>query len=254
MEGNEKTKSTQMKDPLHQFEIHTIIPLSLFGIDISITNSTIFMLLAGILAIGVLSLGLSSNTSTRAPGKFTAFSEMLFNFIANLIDENCGAEAKKYLPFVMSVFMLIAMGNLLGMVPYSFTFTSHIIITFAMAALVFIIVTIIGFIHHGFRYLKIFLPDGAPLFLAPILIPIELISYLSRPISLSVRLFANIMAGHMVLKIFAGFVVGLGLLGGVLPLGMTVILTFFEIFVALVQAYIFSILTCVYLNDALHLH
>lgn len=247
-----------MNNPLHQFEIHKIYPLNLkigsVEIDISITNSTIFMLVTVICVMGLLLLGLKRGYHLRKPTQLEAVSEMTFSAIANLVKENCGDEAKKYLPFVMSFFMLIAMGNLIGMVPYTFTFTSHIIVTFAMASLVFVVITIIGFIHHGIGYLKIFLPEGAPLFLAPILIPIELISYLSRPISLSVRLFANIMAGHIVLKIFAGFVVSLGIIGGVIPLGMTVILTFFEVFVALVQAYIFSILTCVYLNDALHLH
>lgn len=239
---------------MHQFEIHKIYDLQLLGFDISITNSAVFMLIATALIIVMLSVGVLKNYQLRVPNKAEVVSEQVFNFVANLVDENCGSEARRYLPFVMSFFMLIAMGNLLGMVPYTFTFTSHIIVTFAMAALVFIVITIIGFMHHGFRYFKIFLPDGAPLFLAPILVPIELISYLSRPISLSVRLFANIMAGHIVLKIFAGFIISLGVLGGVIPLGMTVLLTFFEVFVALVQAYIFAILTCVYLNDALHLH
>lgn len=243
-----------MNNPMHQFEIHKIYDLQLLGFDISITNSAVFMLIATALIIVMLSVGVLKNYQLRVPNKAEVVSEQVFNFVANLVDENCGSEARRYLPFVMSFFMLIAMGNLLGMVPYTFTFTSHIIVTFAMAALVFIVITIIGFMHHGFRYFKIFLPDGAPLFLAPILVPIELISYLSRPISLSVRLFANIMAGHIVLKIFAGFIISLGVLGGVIPLGMTVLLTFFEVFVALVQAYIFAILTCVYLNDALHLH
>lgn len=243
-----------MNNPMHQFEIHKIYDLQLLGVDISITNSTVFMLIATALIIAILSLGVRRGYHLREPNKSEVVSEQAFNFVANLVHENCGPEARRYLPFVMSFFMLIAMGNLLGMVPYTFTFTSHIIITFAMAAMVFIVITIIGFMHHGVRYLKIFLPDGAPLFLAPILIPIELISYLSRPISLSVRLFANIMAGHIVLKIFAGFIISLGIVGGVIPLGMTVLLTFFEVFVALVQAYIFAILTCVYLNDALHLH
>lgn len=241
-------------NPMHQFNIKKLVDLQLFGIDISITNSAIFMLITTLLIMAFLYMGVRGNSTLRAPGKLESLSEIAFNFVANLIDENCGSEARRYLPFVMSFFMLIAMGNLLGMVPYTFTFTSHIIVTFAMAAMVFIVITLIGFKHHGVGYLKIFLPEGAPMFLAPVLIPIELISYLSRPISLSVRLFANIMAGHIVLKIFAGFIISLGIVGGIIPLGMTVLLTFFEVFVALVQAYIFSILTCVYLNDALHLH
>ncbi|MCP5322733.1 MAG: F0F1 ATP synthase subunit A [Candidatus Paracaedibacteraceae bacterium] len=244
-----------MTDPLHQFKIHTLIEVKIKDwLDISITNSTVFMLLTTVLVMLLLYMGVKSNSKLRKPSKLETVSELVFNFVAGLVEENCGSAGRRYLPFVMSFFMLIAMGNLLGMIPYAFTFTSHIIVTFVMASLVFVVITIIGFLQHGVRYLKIFLPDGSPIFLAPILIPIELISYLSRPISLSVRLFANIMAGHMVLKIFAGFVISLGVLGGILPLGMTVLLTFFEVFVALVQAYIFSILTCVYLNDALHLH
>lgn len=241
-------------NPMHQFNIKKLIELQVFGIDVSLTNSAVFMLITTFLVMAFLYMGIRGKYTLRAPSKLESISEMVFNFVANLIDENCGKDARRYLPFVMSFFMLIAMGNLLGMVPYTFTFTSHIIVTFAMAAMVFIVITIIGFIHHGLGYLKIFLPEGAPVFLAPVLIPIELISYLSRPISLSVRLFANIMAGHIVLKIFAGFIISLGVVGGIIPLGMTVLLTFFEVFVALVQAYIFSILTCVYLNDALHLH
>lgn len=243
-----------MSHPLHQFEINTLKPLVVFGIDISITNSAVFMMAAVLLIMLFFTFGVMGDKNERNPSKFELLVELSFNFVANLVKDNCGDGGRKYIPFVMSFFMFIAFGNMLGMLPYSFTFTSHIIVTFAMAALVFISVTVIGFMHHGLRYFKIFLPDGAPMFLAPVLIPIELISYLSRPISLSVRLFANIMAGHMVLKIFAGFVVGLGVIGGWLPLSMTVLLTFFEVFVALVQAYIFSILTCVYLNDALHLH
>jgi len=243
-----------MTDPLHQFEIYKIYDINLFGFDISITNSTMFMLVTVGIVMLLLHFGIMKHYRFNKPTKLEVVSELTFNFVNNLIIENCGPQARRYLPIIMSLFMLIIVGNLLGMVPYAFTFTSHIIVTFAMATLVFTMVTIIGFMHHGFKYLKIFLPDGAPLFLAPILIPIELISYLSRPISLSMRLFANMMAGHIVLKIFAGFVVSFGVIGGVLPLSMTVVLTFFEVFVALIQAYIFSILTCVYLNDALHLH
>lgn len=244
-----------MTDPLHQFVIRKQWPISVFGIDISLTNSAVFMLLSVVLVVLVTYLGsMRKPEGISVPSTMESISELLFKFVANLVRDNCGDAGRQYLPFVMSFFLLVAVGNMLGMLPYTFTFTSHIIVTFAMAAIVFCVVTIIGFFQHGVGYLKIFLPGGAPLFLAPILIPIELISYLSRPISLSVRLFANIMAGHMVMKIFAGFVVALGLVGGVVPLAMTVLITFFEVFVALVQAYIFAILTCVYLNDALHLH
>lgn len=245
-----------MSDPLHQFVIRKQWPISLFGVDISLTNSAIFMLLTlGIVVVlSYLGVRRRENASAEALSVTETLSEMMFRFVANLVKDNCGDAGRRYLPFVMSFFLLVAGGNVLGMFPYTFTFTSHIIVTFVLAAIVFCTVTLIGFFQHGAGYLKIFLPGGAPLFLAPILIPIEMISYLSRPISLSVRLFANVMAGHMVMKIFAGFVVALGVVGGWIPLAMTVLITFFEVFVALVQAYIFAILTCVYLNDALHLH
>lgn len=242
-----------MIDPLKQFTIKKIIPIEFFGIDLSLTNAAIFMLLSTLIISVVMILG-TKLSKNKKKNRFNAFVEMLYEFISNMIRDNCGTEGLKFLPFVLSLFMFVAIGNLLGMLPYSFTFTSHIISTFTLAAIVFIFVTVLGFIRHGIKYLGIFLPGGAPMFLAPILIPIELISYLTRPISLSVRLFANMMAGHMVLKIFASFVVLLGVAGGIVPLVMTVIITLFELFVALIQAYIFSILTCVYLHDALHVH
>jgi F-type H+-transporting ATPase subunit a len=239
-------------DPLSQFKIKKIIDLSLFGADISITNSTIAML--SVVAFIFIFFGIGSRKSDRNHiGHFAALNELIYNFVHGLVKENCGTEGLRFLPFVFSLFIMVAVGNLFGMIPYTFAFTSHIIVTFMLASIVFLSVLIMGFAFHGIGYFRIFLPSGAPLFLAPVLIPIELISFLSRPISLSVRLFANIMAGHMVLKIFAGFVVMLGVFG-VIPFAMTTLLTFFEVFVALIQAYIFAILTCVYINDALHLH
>lgn len=242
-----------MIDPLNQFKIKQLVPIEFCGMDFSLTNATAFMLLSVFVVATVMILGTKLQKDEK-PSRFNAFIEMIYEFISNMIRDNCGTEGLRFLPFVLSLFMFVAIGNLLGMLPYSFTFTSHIISTFTLAAIVFIFVTVLGFVRHGTKYLGIFLPGGAPIFLAPILIPIELISYLTRPISLSVRLFANMMAGHMVLKIFASFVVLLGIAGGVVPLVMTVIITLFELFVALIQAYIFSILTCVYLHDALHVH
>jgi F-type H+-transporting ATPase subunit a len=170
-----------------------------------------------------------------------------------MISDTAGSKAKPYFPFVFSLFMFVLFCNMLGMLPYSFTVTSHIIVTFALAAVIFVGVTIIGFVNHGIGYLKLFIPSGVPLFLLPLIVIIEIISYLSRPVSLSVRLFANMMAGHTMLKVFGGFVISLGILGGLLPLSFTVALTGLEILIAFLQAYVFAILTCIYLNDALNL-
>jgi F-type H+-transporting ATPase subunit a len=170
-----------------------------------------------------------------------------------MISETAGSKAKPYFPFVFSLFMFVLFCNMLGMLPYSFTVTSHIIVTFALAAVIFVGVTIIGFINHGAGYFKLFIPSGVPLFLLPLIVIIEIISYLSRPVSLSVRLFANMMAGHTMLKVFGGFVISLGILGGLLPLSFTVALTGLEVLIAFLQAYVFAILTCIYLNDALNL-
>ena len=181
-------------------------------------------------------------------------SEMAYEFVAKMISETAGSKARPFFPFILTLFLFILFCNMIGMIPYSFTVTSHIIVTFALAAFVFIGVTIVGFVKHGFGFLKLFVPSGAPAVLLPLIIIIEIVSYLSRPISLSVRLFANMMAGHAVLKVFGGFVVSLGLIGGWLPLGFSVALTGLEVLVAFLQAYVFAILSCIYLNDALNLH
>jgi F-type H+-transporting ATPase subunit a len=165
-----------------------------------------------------------------------------------------GAEGRKYLPFVFSLFMFVLLGNVLGMIPYGFTFTSHIVVTFGLAMIVFVAVTLIGIMRHGFHFFSLFVPQSAPWWLLPIIVPIELISYMSRPISLSVRLFANMLAGHTMMKVFAGFVIALGFIGGWLPLALIVALTGFELGVAMLQAYVFSLLTCIYLKDVIHLH
>ena len=173
---------------------------------------------------------------------------------AKMINDTAGKKAKPFFPFIFCLFMFVLFCNMIGMLPYSFTVTSHIIVTFVLASLVFVGVTIIGFIKHGIKYLKLFVPSGVPFILLPLIVVIEIISYLSRPISLSVRLFANMMAGHTMLKVFGGFVISLGVLGGWLPLSFSVALTGLEILVAFLQAYVFVILTCIYLNDALNLH
>lgn len=240
-----------MIDPLHQFEIHTLIPLKIDGVDISFTNSSLYMVLAVLLTTLFLVGGMVR--SQLIPGRWQAMTEMAYGFVANLLDETVGLKGQKYFPFIFTLFMFILMGNLLGMIPYNFTFTSHIIVTFGLAMIAFSIATLVGFVRHGFHYFSLFVPQGAPVYMLPLIIPIEILSYLSRPVSLSIRLFANMMAGHTMLKVFAGFTILLGLYG-IAPLAVIAVLTAFEILVAVLQAYVFTILTCIYLHDAIHLH
>jgi F-type H+-transporting ATPase subunit a len=209
------------------------------------------MVVALTLVTGFLILGM--RRGALVPGRWQCAAELSYEFIAGLIRDTVGAEGRRYFPIVFSLFMFILVGNLLGMVPYSFTFTSHIIVTFALASVVFIGVTILGFVKHGMRFFGMFVPPGAPIAMWPLLIPIEVISYLSRPISLSVRLFANMLAGQTLVKVIAGFI---GIMGvfGILPLAVVVALTGLEILIAFLQAYVFAILTCLYINDALHMH
>ena len=240
-------------NPMHQFNVYKIGPeIKINGIDLSFTNASLFMLISGIF----ISLFLLLGTKDRkiVPGKFQLISEMLYNFISKMISDTAGKKAKPYFSFIFSLFIFVLFCNMVGMLPYSFTVTSHIIVTLAFAMFIFIGVTILGFVIHGFKYLKIFVPSGVPMVLLPIIMIIEIISYLSRPVSLSVRLFANMMAGHTMLRVFGGFVISLGLVAGWLPLTFSVALTGLEILVAFLQAYVFAILTCIYLNDALNLH
>jgi len=236
--------------PLEQFAIKRLVPMEIGGIDVSITNSSLFMAIA----VALIALFLTVGMRRRAlvPGRWQSMAELSYEFIARMIRDNVGAEGRRYFPFIFSLFMFILFGNLLGMVPYTFTFTSHIIVTFALAIVVFLGVTAIGFVRHGARFIKLFVPSGVPVALLPLLVVIELLSYLIRPVSLSVRLFANMLAGHTMLKVFGGFVVGLGILGGWAPLAFIVALTGLEIGIAFLQAYVFTILTCIYLNDAMH--
>jgi len=240
-----------MHDPLHQFEIHSLIPLKLEGVDISFTNSSLFMVVT--VAVTTIFLVGGMSRGQLIPGRWQSSVEMMYGFVANLLDETAGIKGRKYFPFIFSLFMFILIGNLMGMIPYGFTFTSQIIVTFGLAMIAFGTATLVGFIRHGFRYLTLFVPKGAPLYMLPLIVPIEILSYFSRPISLSVRLFANMMAGHTMLKVFAGFTVALGIFG-VAPLAVNTVLTAFEILVAVLQAYVFTILTCIYLHDAIHLH
>ena len=240
-------------NPMSQFEVYSIGPkIQIGSFDLSFTNSSLFM----VLTVSVISLFLIAATQKKSlvPNKMQLIAEMAFEFVSKMISETAGKDARPYFPFILSLFLFVLVANLLGMLPYSFTVTSHIIVTFALAFFIFIGVTVVGFAKHGISYLKLFVPSGVPIFLLPLIIVIEVISYLSRPVSLSVRLFANMMAGHTMLKVFGGFVVSLGILGGWLPLGFAVALTGLELLVAFIQAYVFAILTCIYLNDALNLH
>lgn len=221
------------------------------SLDASFTNSSLFMVLTVISISAFLVLGMRKHA--HVPGRWQSMAELSYIFIANMVKDTVGTEGRAYFPFIFSIFMFVLFGNLWGMVPYSFAFTSHIAVTFAMAAFVFIGVTVIALAKHKMHFFTFFMPPGVPMYMAPLLIPIEIISYLSRPISLSVRLFANMLAGHTLLKVFAGFVISLGAFG-ILPLAFVVALTGLEFVIAFLQAFVFTILTCLYLHDALYLH
>jgi F-type H+-transporting ATPase subunit a len=240
-------------NPMHQFEVYRIGPEIILGsLNLSFTNASLFMVISSILILILMFLGTKKNL--LVPNKIQLVAEMSYTFVAKMISDTAGSNAKPFFPFIFTLFMFVLFCNMIGMLPYSFTVTSHIIVTFVLAAIVFVGVTIIGFIKHGIKYLELFVPKGVPVALLPLIVIIEIISYLSRPISLSVRLFANMMAGHTMLKVFGGFVISLGILGGWLPLSFSIALTGLEILVAFLQAYVFAILTCIYLNDALNLH
>ena len=236
--------------PLEQFEISRLVPMDIGGVDVSITNSAVWM----VIAVVAVSVFLTASMSGRAvvPGRWQSLAELSYEFIANLLRDNVGGEGRRYFPFVFTLFMFILFANTLGLVPYSFSTTSHIIVTFGMAIVVFVGVTLIGLGRHGLRFFTLFLPKGIPVVLAPLLVVTEVISYLARPVTLSLRLFANMMAGHTLLEVFGGFVAVLGLLG-IAPLAFTVALYGLEVIVVFLQAYVFTVLTCLYLNDAIHL-
>ena len=240
-----------MLDPLHQFVIQPIFKINIGDVDLSFTNSSLAVLVAVVSIYALFSTGIGEKR--LVPNRLQALVELSYELVAGMIETNVGKKGLQYFPFVFSVFFFVLFGNLIGMIPYMFTYTSHIIVTFTLAMVVFLFVTILGFIKHGIKFFTIFAPKGLPAFLFPLLVPIEMISYLSRPVSLAVRLFANMMAGHTMMKVFAGFAAMLGILGFA-PILVNVILTGFEIVIAMLQAYVFTILTCVYLNDAVHLH
>jgi F-type H+-transporting ATPase subunit a len=241
-----------MADPLKQFEIVPIIPLEIAGIDISFTNSSLWMFIAVIASITIMTL--ATRKTSLIPGRMQVFAENMYEFIAGMVRDNIGSRGREYFPLIFTIFMIVLMGNMLGMIPYSFTYTSHIIVTFGLAFSLFIFITILGIIKHGTHFFSLFAPSGVPLALMPLIVPIEILSYLIRPITLSVRLFANMMAGHLMLKVFAGFSVAMGVGLGLLPMFFNVALIGFEFLIAFLQAYVFAILSCIYLKDAIELH
>ncbi|HSR80665.1 MAG TPA: F0F1 ATP synthase subunit A [Hyphomicrobiaceae bacterium] len=244
-----------MPDPIHQFELHRIVPIKIFGWDVSFTNSALFMLASVVLITAFFMLSMRSRS--LVPGRLQSMAEVTHEFVADMLRESTGSAGMKYFPFVFTIFMFIFTCNMLGMIPGFFTVTSHIIVTAALAALVFLTVLIVGFAKNGIRFLKLFVPEGVPIAILPLVVLIEVISFLSRPVSHCVRLFANMLAGHITLKVFGGFVVmllGAGTFAVLspLPLLMAIALTALEVLVAFLQAYVFTMLTCMYHNDALH--
>ena len=246
-----------MADPIHQFEIKKFVTFGeIGGHEIAFTNSALFM---AITVVGIWAL-LIGGTSRRAlvPSRAQSVAELSYEFVANTIQSTAGNEGMKFFPFVFTLFMFILVANVIGLVPYTFTVTSHIIITASLALLVFLTVIVYGFYKNGLGFFRLFVPHGIPIYILPLIVFIEVLSFLSRPISHSVRLFANMLAGHITLKVFASFVTllgGLGIagwLGAILPLTLVVALTALELLVAFLQAYVFAILTCIYLNDAIH--
>ena len=243
-------------DALSQFELKTV--LGPIGEAVGFTQSTAHMALAAGLITILVMFGMASRAVV--PGRLQSLTESAYEFVHGIVTAQVGDEGKRFFPFVFTLFMFVLFGNMLGLLPYAFTYTSHIAVTFTLAAIVFVLITVVALALHGKKFFGYFFPEGAPLWLAPIIIPVEVVSYLSRPISLSIRLFANMVAGHVMLKVFATFIVLLGGLGAVgpfvavLPLTVNVALVGFEILVAFLQAYVFAILTSIYLHDAVHLH
>jgi len=244
-------------DPIHQFQIQKIVDLGApGGVQLAFTNSAAFMF--GIVALVFFFLTFATRGRTLVPGRLQSLAEMSYEFVASTVRSTAGNEGMKFFPLVFSLFIFVLVANFVGLIPYTFTVTSHLIVTAALALIVILTVIIYGFVRHGTHFLHLFVPSGVPAFLLPFMVVIEVISFLSRPISLSLRLFANMLAGHIALKVFAGFVVmmsaggAVGILGATLPLAMVVALTALEVLVAFLQAYVFAVLTCIYLNDALH--
>ncbi len=246
-----------MANPIHQFEISPIIPIQMGGFDLSYTNSSLWMTIGVVASIALFAM--ATKKTALVPSRLQAFSEIAYEFVANMIRDNIGSGGKKYFPIVFTLFTVVLAGNILGLIPFSFTYTSHLIVTAALAFLVFFMVMVLGFAKHGTHFFSIFLPPGVPWWLTPLIVPIEMISFFIRPITLSVRLFANMVAGHIMLKVFAGFCVafatmgGLGLLATALPVLFNSVLIGFELLIAFLQAYVFAVLSCIYLKDTVEL-
>ncbi len=243
-------------EPLEQFNLHTI--LGPVGHSVGFTQANLMMVVGAALVLALLYYG--SRPRAVVPGRLQAAAELAHDFVYRMAVDQIGPEGRRFFPFVFTLFFFVLMGNLLGLVPFSFTYTSHIAVTAALAIMVIVLVTIVALAEHGLKFFTYFFPDGAPVLLAPLIVPIEIISYLSRPVSLSIRLFANMVAGHVMFAVFATFIVMLGsigvigMLGAAGPLAINVVLMGFELLVAALQAYVFAILTCIYLHDAVHLH
>lgn len=246
-----------MADPMHQFQIATLIPFHIGGVDLSFTNSSLWMLIGAVLSI--VGLTIASERKAMIPGRLQAGAESLYNFIDNLITENIGAGAKQYFPLVFTLFVMVLVGNFLGMIPYSFTYTSHLAVTAGLALMVFFTVLVIGIARHGTHFFSLFVPPGVPMWLLWLVVLIEIVSFISRPITLSVRLFANMVAGHVLMKVIAGFAImfasvgGLAWLGTLLPIAFNIVMIGFEFFIAFIQAYVFAVLTCIYLKDTMEI-
>lgn len=244
-----------MAGPLDQFIIKDLIPIHVGGVDLSFTNAALWMVIAG----AVTSVGLSLAVRHKAivPGRLQMFAENSYGLVANMVRENAGKSGMAFFPFIFTMFCVVLMGNMLGMIPGSFTYTSHLAVTASLALFLFIFFTGVGFYKHGLHFFSFFSPAGVPLPLKFVIVPLEVISYMTRPLTLSMRLFANMMAGHLVLKVFAGFCVSLmslSIFASIVPMGFNVIMIAFEFMIAFLQAYVFAILSCIYLHDALEMH
>ena len=243
-------------DALGQFELHTA--LGGVGRSVNFTNSNLMMLIAGAMSMGLVYYGMRPRAVV--PGRLQSLAEISYSGLLSMAESSIGPEGRRFFPFIFTLFFFVLMGNMLGLLPYSFTYTSHIAVTAGLAVMVIVIVTVVALRIHGLHFFSYFFPEGAPKLLAPLIIPIEVISYLSRPVSLSIRLFANMVAGHVMFEVFATFIVllgGAGVVGaglGIVPMALNVVLVGFELLVAALQAYVFAILTCIYLHDAVHLH
>ena len=247
-----------MANPIHQFVVTPIAPLEVSGVDVSFTNSSLWMLIAAVTS--VLFLTMATRRSAMVPGRMQMMAELLYEFVSKMVNDNIGKDGRQYFPLIFTLFVFVLFGNILGLFPHSFTFTSHLIVTGVLALMIFFMVIGFGLYNHGLKFFSLFVPPNVPWWLIGFIIPIEIISFFVRPITLSVRLFANMMAGHIILKVVVSFAVAAATMGaawaalGVFPVLINVGLLVFELLVAVIQAYVFAILSCVYLKDSVDLH